>query len=217
MAIRTYYINASKKLSPFIDPIEKEVEKIIDRVEEKIPLNNIDIIFFDHRDMSSYAGVDKNTGIGGFTGSMNVVQISLDTSFKTLNESIEIELFPTLAHELHHATRWQKPGYGNTLFEALITEGLAAHFEENISNIRKDHWYRKLNKKELEEHLSKAKSEFKNKKYSHSDWFFGSEKKAIPPHTGYSLGYYLVNRYVINNPKQTAASLVHSSAQIFLP
>jgi len=214
---KTHYLNSSEKLSSFIDPIEKEVKKIIKRVEKELPLSNIDIVFFDYQDINSWAGVDKNTGIGGFTGSANVVQISLDTGFKTLNESIEIELFPTLAHELHHAVRWKNPGYGNTLFEALATEGLAAHFEENVSGIRKDYWYRKLDEKELRKHLSRAKAEFNNKEYSHSDWFFGSKEKRIPSHTGYSIGYYLVNEYLSNNPKQTSATLVNSPSSLFLP
>ena len=57
------------------------------------------------------------------------VQVTLDPTNANFSAAWRHELPPTLAHELHHAFRWQGPGYGSTLLQALVSEGLAQHFE----------------------------------------------------------------------------------------
>ena len=46
-------------------------------------------------------------------------------------------------------------------------------------------------------------------------WFFGTGD--LPRWTGYALGYWLIERYQAANPGQSAADLVHTSANAFRP
>ncbi|MES0476805.1 MULTISPECIES: DUF2268 domain-containing putative Zn-dependent protease [Citrobacter freundii complex] len=43
---------------------------------------------------------------------------------------------------LHHAARWQGPGYGSTLGEALVSKGLADHFSLELFGGEPELWER---------------------------------------------------------------------------
>ena len=125
-------------------------------------------------------------------------------------------MIDTLAHECHHAARWQTVGYGETLFEGIISEGLADHFAQEITERKDLHlWDRALKSKQIKEWLTKAKKEFDNKKYSQYDWFFGSKERGIPKWTAYSLGFYLVDNYLKKHLDMKASTLYKTKAGEF--
>ena len=105
------------------------------------------------------------------------------------------------------------PGYGQSLLEALISEGLADHFAVALLRIPPPPWTHALTAEQLDNALAKARPEFDRRPYDHSRWFFGAGD--IPRWTGYALGYHLVTKYLATHPDQTAASLVDVPAGAF--
>lgn len=93
----------------------------------------------------------------------------------------------TIAHELHHVVRWQHGGYGKTLGEALVTEGLACWFAE-LESGWKAPWIRGDTSAAL---WKKAQEQWDDPDYKHDEWFF---RGPLGKWAGYRMGYVLVRR-----------------------
>ncbi len=130
--------------------------------------------------------------------------------------TIDDNLERTLIHELNHAARWQTVGYGDTLLEAMISEGLADHFEKEITNKNPNPWSVALGKSQIKQMMERAENEYNNKNYNHNEWFFGSKEKGIPKWTGYTLGYNLVAEYLKKNPDKKPSQLHALRAEEFI-
>ncbi|WP_411911731.1 DUF2268 domain-containing putative Zn-dependent protease [Rhodovulum sulfidophilum] len=85
----------------------------------------------------------------------------------------------TIVHELHHALRWRGPGYGRTLGEALVTEGLAGHFAQQLYGGPPEKWESSLDAEGLAQAESDAAAAWDDEAYDHAAWFFGTA-----PHDG---------------------------------
>jgi uncharacterized protein YjaZ len=205
MSIQSHILLKSGRLSPFVKYIEKVISETVPLVQNKIPISDVDIVVYDNP-----LGAIPEIGIGGYTPGAHLIFISIDPSFEHLHTTINTQLNRTLAHELHHSLRWHNPGYGETLIDALVTEGLADHFDLEIFGGLPQPWSAALSGKEDKELMEKAKGEFSNKNYDYSSWFFGNEKLGIPRWTGYSLGYRIVEEYLKKHSK-TKPSLLYAA------
>src|SRR5262249_35144689 len=133
-------------------------------------------------------------GVGGRTPNAHAVNIALDPKFADWERVLTNHLPQTLAHELHHSARWRGPGYGSTLFEAMISEGLADRFAVELLGIPVTPWSNAFPREQTPRFLALAQPEFDAKPYGpddHALWFFGSDA-SIPKWTGYTLGFRLV-------------------------
>ncbi len=202
--------NPAGTLDRFERSIRVTIAEILMDIEGKIVLPDVRIEIDD--DAKSAI---PETGVGGYAPSANLLKIHIDPDFEGLEESIDTEIKSTLAHELHHCARWASIGYGNTLLEALVSEGLADHFDIEINGGTPKPWSTALTATELEEVGRMAEREFSNKEYSHSVWFFGADTVHIPRWAGYSLGFALVGKYLQKTGKR-ASELVSESADSFL-
>lgn len=210
--ISLYILKASGRLDIFSEQIEEKFWNTVKKVANKIPISDIDIVICDNPMLAI-----PELGIGGHTHSPEFVVISLDPKFPNFSDkTIKRELKRTIAHELNHVARWKTVGYGETLLEALISEGLADHFDIEITNESPEPWDRALNANELKTVLEKAKKEYQNKKYNHEEWFFGSKEKGIPKWTGYTIGYSLVSKYLKNNLHKKPSQLYNVKAEEFI-
>lgn len=153
-------------------------------------------------------------GLGGFTPDAATVSIYLDPDFPELGALLPSRLPQLLAHELHHAVRHRQPGYGGTLFEAMISEGMADRFAIELLGVPVPPWSGALTASEADRLLEIARLEFDAAGYDHPKWFFGSTG-AVPRWTGYTLGYRIVAAYQDAHPGATAASLVATPAATF--
>lgn len=210
MNINLHVLNSSGSLTPFREDIKRVFDRSIKEINSKISISDVDVVIYDNPDSAI-----PEIGIGGYAPNKHLVWIFIDPAFPNLAQSIEKELGRTLAHELHHALRWKGPGYGKTLLEALITEGLADHFDMEVNNAPPHAWNKVFSSENIQKYLNLAKKEFNKENYNHSDWFFGSKKKNIPRWTGYSLGFCLVEEYLKKNPKEKASSLYNKKAEDF--
>ena len=94
----------------------------------------------------------------------------------------KVSIRATIAHEMHHLLRWQYAGFGTTLAEAMLSEGLATLYEEEVSKVRPPWSKAKVNRKALKQ----AIVEWDNSSYDHDVWFFDGK---YGHWVGYSVGY----------------------------
>lgn len=187
--------------------IVKILKKAGDRIAEFVPLGFVHVIFRFDQD------VIPETGDLGMAPRKGEVYITVDPKHRRGVARIVREHLPKiLAHELHHAARWETVGYGTTLLEALVTEGLATQFEDELYPKPKTPWGNALTAKQTTFWWKKAKW-WLNKKYDHYEWFFGTGK--IPRWTGYTIGYRLVGN-AMKNLGKSAAELVNTPAEEIL-
>ncbi len=151
-------------------------------------------------------------GVGGFTLNAANVELAVDPR---LDDALLAQRLPQMAaHELHHVARYRGPGYGQTLLEALVSEGLADHYAVDLLAIVPP-WSRALSASDLELWLERAREELDSPGYDHGAWFIG--RGTMPVWAGYSIGFELVSRYRAAHPGATAASLVDTPAEAFRP
>ena len=135
-------------------------------------------------------------GVGGYTDPKNG-NVSLDRrqSAGRAGHVLQTWVPATLAHELHHSSRIRTgPGYGMTLGEALVTEGLADHFvDEAFPTTPPQPWDKALTEEQEHALWQRAEPELW-RAYDHRLWFFGDS--GIPRWAGYSLGYSIVQRFL---------------------
>lgn len=212
MNITLHILLGSGRLKPFAKQIKEVVDKTIDKISNKVSITDVDVVIYDN----PYEAISE-IGVGGwYVPDSHLVLISLNPDFPKFEDTIKKELKRTLTHELHHVLRWENLGDDKTLLEALITEGLADHFDVEINNTNPEFWCVVLNDEQLKTLLAKAQEEFSNNNYDHNSWFFGSTEKNIPRWTGYSLGYKLVNDYFQKHPDKKPSNVYTLKAGEFL-
>ncbi len=129
-------------------------------------------------------------------------------------DSIPTELFPLLAHEMHHVARIRSVGYGTNLLEAMVSEGLADQFAIEVAGIDPPMWSMALSEEELEVWSARAKEEWYNTAYSHDAWFFGGG--SIPRWAGYSIGFAMTGDFLSANPERKPSQLFSQPASSFI-
>ena len=200
-SIKHHIANATGELDKLTAMISNSVERVIPIVQKEIHANEIDIFF-----ISAASLAIPEYGIGGQSPGPNHLYVSFDPkSDKITQHGIDETLF----HEIHHCMRWRNPGYGKTLGEAMITEGLACLYGEQHSGIAPI--YAKISLDD--DQITKAKKMINSKSYVHSEWFFGG--KDIDRWFGYSLGYKLCKEYSLKTGKK-ASKLINISAKEIL-
>lgn len=152
-------------------------------------------------------------GVGGFTHDVSgYVSIYVDTG--AVGERIEtIRRWLPLAvvHELHHSSRIRTgPGYGSTLAEALVSEGLADAFAaELLPSIPAAPWTAALTRDEMRSLWPTVQTELESASYNHGRWFLG--RGDLPRWTGYAFGFDAVQTYLRADDTRTASPSVEAS------
>ena len=197
-----YIANASGEFNEeILGKIDSSFRKATKIAEEKLKANKIDVIF-----VNAPRNIIPEIGIGGYSTGPYNIYISLDPNFTNF---LEEDMVLTILHEAHHCMRYRKPGYGKTLGEAMVSEGLAALFEAEINGKPPIYATVKIKAKEIEN----AKNILNSEKYSQGEWFFGD--KNIQRWFGYTYGYRLCKSYS-KKTGRTAAELVSVKAKLML-
>ncbi len=184
-----------QSLVPIIDamPIEEVTIRIIDQPSLAIP----------------------GIGIGGNSAGADQISLFFAPDNPQLATSIANgELSRLLAHELHHEKRERSVGYGSTLFEAMVSEGLADHFALEVFTLDLAPWSRALNEDDIELWKNEAAKTWDDAQYDHSAWFFGSGPP-IPRYVGYTVGFNIVGDFLAANPGDKPSSLFGRRAAEF--
>lgn len=197
-------------INPLYHPqIIDNIKKGIDTTSKYLCVENVEfrVLIFPERTI-------PRIGMSGVAPDKKHIYILLDNNHPKLYDAINTHIFETLPHEYHHTMRYRTVGYGENLFETLISEGLACHFAMEVCKIDAPEYCVAYNKETIKEWLSIAQATWFEKDFDYYDWFVGRDK---PKNIGYALGYYLVKEYLDQHPNQTASSLHSVSAEVFLP
>jgi uncharacterized protein YjaZ len=190
MSIELHLLNAAGRLSLWSNRVEAAFARSVESIVALLPVNDVDVV------VQAGRRVMPETGIAGRSLSAEVVHITLDPDHPALAATFEAEFLAALGHELHHCARRGGPGYGRTLGEALITEGLACHFEAELRDGAVPFHARAVQADMLKWVAARARPELGRSPYDHQAWFFGSEAENLPRHAGYSLGFRIVAQYI---------------------
>jgi uncharacterized protein YjaZ len=209
VTVQLHLLNAGGQFDAIRSRVEDSFFDSVSTIARWLELPAVDIVV-----RVDANGVLPELGVGGRAESADRISVAIDPQSIHFETQFEAGFKRLLAHELHHCTRWSGPGYGRTLAEALISEGLACMFETEIDPGDPPFYARALSEGQLSELLVRAEAERMHEAYDHVAWFFGSASKGIPRHAGYSLGYELVARH-IQRHRGNAALLVKTAAADF--
>ena len=189
--------------------LEDVAETAVERVGRRIALPETVVTILVSRGRRVAA-----TGVGGFADPVSgEVSVFIDPGRPRLGRVLARGVEPTVAHELHHATRiLDGPGFGNSVVEAIVTEGLADVFALETFGRPPPPWTRALGPRAICRWWARAQSRSRSRgTYDHSAWFFGTGR-ALPNWAGYTIGYAVVRQYLRSHPSKTAADLVATPA-----
>ncbi|MFV0408135.1 MAG: DUF2268 domain-containing putative Zn-dependent protease [Paracoccus sp. (in: a-proteobacteria)] len=194
-----HFLNARNELTRLLPEARNATREAVAAAEAHTGLSPFDLIL--------RAGDEVMTGwgIGGYAPAPGQIQLTLDPARFAPEPFIR-----TLVHELHHLIRWDGPGYGKSLGEALVSEGLAGHFVLQVLGGAADPWDAVTPSEGL---VRQATNEWSRLDYDHAEWFFGKGK--IRRWSGYGLGHRLIAEHLAQNPAETAASLALTPADRF--
>ena len=153
---------------------------------------NIDLVVNNRMDFL----VIPEDGVGGYTYASDFIISALDLKSMSIPRFKEM-----LAHELCHAARWGKNDeWMNTLFDGMISEGVATYFNAEFAknNSEKQFFTKTILERSDEENehiLNELRGNLDDKHYDYNTIFFTGNDK-LPRWSGYSLGYYLVKKYL---------------------
>lgn len=210
MSTQLHLLNANSQLGNLDTRIGICFAESLKTIEKMIGIQNVDVVVF-----ADTQRVIPELGIGGYAPSADRIHIAVDPQHSDFRSQLESIFRRTLAHELHHCARWSGPGYGQTLGEALISEGLACMFEVEVSNEPPPFYACTLNPEQLAFLLRRAEEELASRSYNHAAWFYGDPDTGTPRHAGYSMGYALVAKYKHAHGRP-AAQLAGEPAATFL-
>ncbi len=103
-------------------------------------------------------------------------------------------LLRQVAHEVHHCLRMAGPGYGWTLGEALVSEGLAGRFTGWLFGSPAEPWECAVGTDVLRAHAP-DEALLRATGYDHAGWFIGAGGRR-PRWLGYTLGYQIVGDWL---------------------
>lgn len=146
-------------------------------------------------------------GVGGYSPGPHLAFVAVEPENPTFRDWVRT-IPATIAHELHHVARWRGPGYGTTLLDSLVSEGLTCLYENEFSGALPV--YAKNLGIDLNQLWADAVPDL-DRADLHTSWFFDV------PHgrwAGYVLGTELCRRY-LDRAGLSAAEAVHVDAPVF--
>ncbi|HIC67081.1 MAG: DUF2268 domain-containing putative Zn-dependent protease [Paracoccus sp. (in: a-proteobacteria)] len=195
-----HLLNARNDLTRIMPQLRATLRDAVARTQGHADLPRFDLI------VRAGGDVIPEWGIGGHAPAPGLIQISLNPD--RFDSGLMLR---TLVHEFHHLIRWDGPGYGKSLGEALVSEGLAGHFVRQVLDGKPDPWDAVTPASGA---ARAAMNEWARLGYDHARWFFG--KGDLRKWTGYGLGHRLVAEHLAQaDGTETAATLAWSKADIF--
>ncbi len=184
------------------------LETALPRILERLPIDRVDVVV----GYSDPYWTIPAWGLGGFSHGKGRISITLAPQHPRFADPERRErLAAILAHELHHIARARTAGYGSTLGEALVSEGLAQCFEVEIG-CPPAPYATALSTDALHAFAGRAREQLDAQNYDHGAWFFGRRGEPnFPKDGGYSLGFALVKAWLADE-KTTASAAANVAA-----
>ena len=204
--MKLHILNAQDKLTAHNEWLNTCLTETYAKASMLMNLPSLDII------VKAGTQVIPEKGHLGYSPEPGIVYITVDPQNLSFCSNHNNSLERMLAHELHHAARWAGPGYGFTLGEAIVSEGLAGHFTLELFGGEPEPW-ESLNKVEVQSHILRTRKDWDRTDYDHNAWFYGTSN--LPRWFGYTVGFNLVTRFLLANPHLRASTLTNVNAKAF--
>lgn len=199
--INVLITRANGNLDGKVKTIEKAVRVAEQYVFSRLKIDwDIDLLVTNRL----YDIIIHEDGVGGRTRTSDFIEFTIDEEKATENLISEM-----VAHELCHAARWGKNDeWANSLFDGMISEGIATYFEAEFVKDRTEKMLfiktiLERSDGENEKILEKLRSQLDLNycDYDYDTIFFNGGNE-LPRWSGYSLGYYLVKKYLKKTGKK---------------
>jgi hypothetical protein len=201
-----HWLAAAGDLTPWRARIEAEVAAGQAAVAGVLPLVPLDILV-----QRLPGAVIPEIGMVGHAHRRSLCALTLDPDNAHFAAALAGGALRRLVtHEVNHCLRMAGPGYGKTLGEALVSEGLAGHFTARLLGTPPEPWECGLTEDALRAHRPDA-AMLAAADYNHAAWFFG-RGGAQPRWLGYSLGFRIVADWLAATPEADARALVEVGA-----
>ncbi|HRY27874.1 MAG TPA: DUF2268 domain-containing putative Zn-dependent protease [Candidatus Moranbacteria bacterium] len=196
---------------PKIDFGEQEIFRIIKNTLEKCneKLKSKVVYFFIFPNFNKFKK-EKMNGVGGLCPWKNTILININPV-----SGWQDALRRSLCHEFHHsiiATKRNPQTW--TLLEALVYEGMADNFVEDITG-KTSPWVKALSKKESMVFLKKIENLLDLKDEQIYQEIFFEKNKKYPMWAGYAAGYQMVKAYFKAHPDLTWSEISELKLKIF--
>lgn len=213
MTVKFHLLDAYGEIpAPLRRSIKRELQDALVTVSTHLTLDRLDVLILPSK------WVIPEYGLTGRTEGKGRVIVTVDPESAHLHDPERAaRLLGVLAHELHHVVRTRGPGYGMTLHESLVSEGLAQCFEEEVG-LPPPFYAVFLDAAALAKADTKAKEASPLLHYDHSAWYFGRWGDGQwPRYAGYSLGYAIVRAWLDENDTTASASATVPANDIIGP
>ncbi len=198
-SIKLHLGNSSGLLDQQEDKIRRAFDKASDTCTHLLKLGRVDVMCW-----ADPRAVIPETGVGGYTPNRHLIQWTVDSS-KDLDAG---ELYYTLCHEMNHARRYDGEGYGKTLFDSMVFEGLATCFEGEVSGGKAMLYKYVTSHPDPKDLVTKYfLKHMDSTDFMYRDWFIRDPTELRPRWAGYIAGTYVIAEYMAAKNK-TAPELV---------
>jgi hypothetical protein len=212
MSVRFHLFDACDEIAPDDRrAVLSALEAALPRISARLPLDRLDIVI----GYSDTLWTIPAYGVGAHAHGKGRIAIMLAPQHPRFADPERGDrLASVLAHEWHHIARARGPGYGLTLGESLVSEGLAQCFEVEMGYPLPPYAVA-LDDETLGAFADSARDYLDEEDYDHSAWFFGrADEPAFPSHGGYSLGYALVKAWLAQEHTTASAAVGVDSADV---
>jgi hypothetical protein len=191
---KLHWLEAEGDLGPWRGRIASEVEETRRAVALVLPLPCLDIMV-----QRLSGAVIPEIGMVGHAYRKGLFGLTLDPDNPHFARSLEDgTLRRQVAHEVHHCLRMAAVGYGRTLGEALVCEGLAGRFASHLFGTPPELLEHAIDEVALRAHCPGAAA-LSAPGDDHAAWFFGASGQH-PRWLGYTLGYQIAGDWLAAAP-----------------
>jgi len=203
-----HWLEASGSLAEFRSDLIRDFRNAHQTVSRLMPPPRLDVLI-----QRLTGETIPEMGIVGRAYRGTLFAMTVDPDNANFSQSLHNgALHRQIVHEVHHCMRMAGPGYGWTLGEALISEGLAGQFVRNLLGNEPEPWECAVTPQALRA-LVDTKA-FGSTNYDHRAWFYGSGPH--PRWLGYTLGYQIVGHWLAKTGKIDASTWVNVPAQTII-
>ena len=197
-----HWLEAEGGLGPWRRRIAAEVEATKAIVSRLVAPPRLDILI-----QRIPGWVIPEIGMVGHSYRPSLFSLTLDPDNLNFIRSLgDGNLRRQVAHEVHHCLRSARLGYGRSLGDALVSEGLAGHFVTRLFATPPEPWEQAV-EPAVARRLFPDIVALASPEYDHNAWFFGAGGK-YPRWLGYTLGYMTVGRWLQTMPAVDGNTLV---------
>ena len=185
-----HWLAASSDLEPWREQIVAEIDAAHAVISEVVTPPTVDILLALRPEE-----VIPETGNGAHALHKSLFSLSFDPANPNFERSLANgDIRRGVAHEAHHCLRMAGPGYGQTLGEALVSEGLAGRFVTHLFQSAPDPWECAVDQAKLMTNRPDVEM-LMSATYDHAAWFYGVGG-TYPRWLGYTMGYELVGKWL---------------------